>query len=524
MNASDQVTQGLNRLISQYSAKTRIRAYLASFLSQVQDVEDALLQVLSIIQDLGSQVGAQLDLIGRLVGQKRNGLSDADYLSWIRAKILVNRSAGRPDDVLRVLALTVPNVRTNLEFFPAAYLIKLAGALTIDPVPLAALLGQVRGVGINGQMLYSLADDTDTFTFADADVEQASTAQGWSDDPGPDWEATGTMTGGLPTCCYYGGPGLWLIGGTNGRLSTSPDGRTWTARTITGIAGHTVNAIFWSSQFGEFVLGADDVYTSPDGAVWTKRTSLSGVTVNAFFEELYNYCVCSDGNILQSTDGATWPILFGSAGNIQRFAQWAGSKIVGVGLSGHIVTSADGGNSWQTPYSSTSDDLLSVATDDATCFIAVGANNRLLRSVDMIAWTPIDLSSVIFDAGDINQVIWDDALELFVAVQSVGYTLYSSDGTTWYPGSEFDLGKNLYAVAADAAGLRIAGNFSGTSFMAESTDGVNWNGQTAPFTADVKTLAAGSGAFIAADTNGNFGISDDADGGPGGLWADVEQL
>jgi len=46
----------------------------------------------------------------------------------------------------------------------------------------AEILGEADPGGVNGQLIYSEVSDETTFTFATADVEEASTDQGWSND------------------------------------------------------------------------------------------------------------------------------------------------------------------------------------------------------------------------------------------------------------------------------------------------------------------------------------------------------
>lgn len=66
---------------------------------------------------------------------------------------------------------------------------------------------------------------------------------------------------------------LWVIVGTNGELATSPDGATWTMRT-SGFGSATIADVRWVGELSAFmargVNGADSKFTmSSDGITWT---------------------------------------------------------------------------------------------------------------------------------------------------------------------------------------------------------------------------------------------------------------
>lgn len=177
------VAAGLALLATQYRRKPHLAAILSSYLNQVQELEDVFFGILAILIDSDNQVGEQLDLLGCWAGQPREGRTDAVYLQWIHARRLVNRSSGLPDEILKVLALVAPEVTRELRFFyPASFLVDLHGAMTSDAEAVAAIVRATRGAGINGQLVYSLKDDSETFLWSTGDTEEASTAQGWADD------------------------------------------------------------------------------------------------------------------------------------------------------------------------------------------------------------------------------------------------------------------------------------------------------------------------------------------------------
>lgn len=85
------VSDAQSRLLSQYQGATRLVAVLASLTANVQPLEDAIFS-LSLGRQLDQAVGAQLDVIGLLVGYARNGSTDAAYRVLLRGVIAQENS------------------------------------------------------------------------------------------------------------------------------------------------------------------------------------------------------------------------------------------------------------------------------------------------------------------------------------------------------------------------------------------------------------------------------------------------
>lgn len=73
---------------------------------QWQGLEDAL-QQLYTERGIDTAVGAQLDLVGAIVGQPRNGLDDDDYRRLVSARSVVNRSDGAIERIIKVTRLVI---------------------------------------------------------------------------------------------------------------------------------------------------------------------------------------------------------------------------------------------------------------------------------------------------------------------------------------------------------------------------------------------------------------------------------
>lgn len=92
------------------------RGLITALMGQLQAIEDAAIATI-LQRALTVAEGAQLDLLGKLVGQPRDARVDADYRRVIGCKIAVNESQGTREDLIRVarLALLDPSVRVVLE-------------------------------------------------------------------------------------------------------------------------------------------------------------------------------------------------------------------------------------------------------------------------------------------------------------------------------------------------------------------------------------------------------------------------
>ena len=129
--APDDVTEGLALLINQYKGRIRITEVLTALLLEVQYINnDTLATVYSFLLD--SAVGDQLDKLGAIVGQGRQGMLDSLYRTFIKGKIAVNRSNGWASDMINIASLLDP-APTYQELYPATIRIELSQQLSDYP-------------------------------------------------------------------------------------------------------------------------------------------------------------------------------------------------------------------------------------------------------------------------------------------------------------------------------------------------------------------------------------------------------
>lgn len=118
INIKDYSSQGLDRLLSQFSDKPNIKAILESFLGSLSTTQTDSLAMLDYL-DIDTATGYLLDNIGGIVGEKRLGNTDETYREKIKIRIFLNSSRGTPNDLLEALDLLTDSTRIQLfEHFP----------------------------------------------------------------------------------------------------------------------------------------------------------------------------------------------------------------------------------------------------------------------------------------------------------------------------------------------------------------------------------------------------------------------
>lgn len=91
----------MRRLYEQFKGLRNWTLYVKALARQFQDLEDAFQSVPSIVS-IDDSIGAQLDNLGRLIGQPRTGLGDATYRQYLKARIIANKSNGTAENIYSV--------------------------------------------------------------------------------------------------------------------------------------------------------------------------------------------------------------------------------------------------------------------------------------------------------------------------------------------------------------------------------------------------------------------------------------
>lgn len=86
--------------------ENNITKLVRALVEPAQGVENALQQLLTE-RLIDTAVGYQLDILGKIAGQTRDGLDDETYRRYIRARIAANNSDGNVEDLIKVADLVI---------------------------------------------------------------------------------------------------------------------------------------------------------------------------------------------------------------------------------------------------------------------------------------------------------------------------------------------------------------------------------------------------------------------------------
>lgn len=150
-------TQALSRLIERWRAdkNPNLAALVTSVNDEVQELENAIWDVIvGRLPDYAE--GEQLDALGRIVGQRRDGLGDAAYRAHIKARVRINQSFGTPLDVIEVLRLvdtvTFHLVEEGTASFRIFYDAPPSNAAIGHEIP--SLVRQARAAGVRATVSF----------------------------------------------------------------------------------------------------------------------------------------------------------------------------------------------------------------------------------------------------------------------------------------------------------------------------------------------------------------------------------
>lgn len=157
------VTEGLARLLGQFSNASDLRSLLALLLGQIQSLEDDASDVAAGLT-VSTATNYQLDIIGAIVGEPRQGRSDVQYRPRILSRIGINISNGRPDELLEIMTATNGSSFTLTEYQPAAF--ELSGAIDVAQLnDLLDILAALKPAGVDAHLTYWIAPMTVRFQY-----------------------------------------------------------------------------------------------------------------------------------------------------------------------------------------------------------------------------------------------------------------------------------------------------------------------------------------------------------------------
>lgn len=175
VEADTHVAQALARLAEFLRLKANARATISAFAAPADDVE-TMSEDLTSARWLENAADDQLDVIGAIVGEARNGRADDAYRIHIRARIKLNTTSGTGPEILEIFSLLKEGSETLTlrEEFPATFSL-IVGGQAIDVTRfgyLKGFLSLAHAAGVGAFLWTSEEAPADTFTL-DGTTDQA---------------------------------------------------------------------------------------------------------------------------------------------------------------------------------------------------------------------------------------------------------------------------------------------------------------------------------------------------------------
>ena len=159
----DHQTAALGRLAEYLKNKPNVLATLQTLVQPAQDVEVGF-QGLYQNRSVDTAQGTVLDALGKIVGEKRLGRDDPTMRPFVKARTLLNKSSGCPEEIYKligILALPGTQMRIYSEGTAAFALQLIGNVFTTSQINnLLSFVRLVRGGGIRGILEWETIDLT----------------------------------------------------------------------------------------------------------------------------------------------------------------------------------------------------------------------------------------------------------------------------------------------------------------------------------------------------------------------------
>ncbi len=262
-----------------------------------------------------------------------------------------------------------------------------------------------------------------------------------------------------------------------------------------------IHPLFSFIFFGLFCAWPQAVWAGGPFDTWRVRAGNTFAKGIAYGNGLYvtGGAALPDAMLFASEDGGTWTaVYYGKPFPYDLSALTYGTRFVGVGQAGHILTSLDG-YAWSAAAVPGITGAFIAVTYGGGSYVAVGEGGAIATSADGLTWTrrtsgtTAPLLGVAYGNG------------LFTAVGIGGTILTSGDGgATWLSQTAANPG-DFFAIAYGGDVFVLVG-LSGE--IETSPNGATWTSRPLTGYPDLLGITYGGGFFVAAGGNGidNSGI------------------
>lgn len=142
----------------QFSDSDNLIKLLAIYLDQVEELNKAQQELSLLSTNISTATGYQLDIIGNLLGARREGRLDSEYRNYIRFRISINTGSGTPSDVINfVKSITSASKIRYWEHYPASVVVETNG--NGIPTNLVDTVDNVTPAGVKAGAVLWVEDD-----------------------------------------------------------------------------------------------------------------------------------------------------------------------------------------------------------------------------------------------------------------------------------------------------------------------------------------------------------------------------
>lgn len=182
----------LSRMISQFHGSATLRKLVASYVDQVQELEDVAVQLLHD-RTVQSSTGDRLDGLGQIVNLPRGGREDVAYRQALRAELAVLSSQGSVEELLAIAGLlstatdgSIPDFEV-MEYYPKEIALRPIdfdyNQGDLDPQVTTDMLRRAVSAATNLQFIWAQELDASVYTLSSqATVLETSTSLGLAND------------------------------------------------------------------------------------------------------------------------------------------------------------------------------------------------------------------------------------------------------------------------------------------------------------------------------------------------------
>lgn len=146
-----------DKQLSQFKEAPNFSKLFGIYEKELSELQDVLFEILES-KNLDTATGYALDLIGKIVGERREGKSDDEYRKALRLRISINTSDGTPNIIIGITSEYAGGSDTSIvEHEPASFFIHIDGKENVDWT-LESLVNEIRAAAVKSTVTTSYGE------------------------------------------------------------------------------------------------------------------------------------------------------------------------------------------------------------------------------------------------------------------------------------------------------------------------------------------------------------------------------